>query len=75
MDQRLVVAFPPEGAVIADLSVRRTKIQAWYRGMGQINRTQGVWDPDWVGIDFIVRPPPVLCFLASLGLLFEIILP
>ena len=22
--------------------------------MGQINRIQGVWEPDWVGIDFLV---------------------
>ena len=54
MDHRLVVAFPPEGAVIADLGLRRDNIAAWYRGMGQINRIQGVWEPDWVGIDFLV---------------------
>lgn len=54
LDHRLVVAFPPEGAVIADLGVRRDNIVAWYRGLGQINRIQGVWQPDWVGIDFLV---------------------
>lgn len=54
MDQRLVVAFPPNGPVVADISGRRGNIVAWYRGMGQINRIQGVWEPDWVGIDFIV---------------------
>jgi hypothetical protein len=25
-----------------------------YRGRGQINRIQGLWEPDWVGIDFLV---------------------
>ena len=54
LDHRLVVAFPPQGAVIADLSMRRDNVVAWYRGMGQINRIQGVWQPDWVGIDFLV---------------------
>ena len=54
LDHRLVVAFPPEGAVIADLGLRHHNIAAWYRGMGQINRIQGVWEPDWVGIDFLV---------------------
>ena len=49
-----VVAFPPEGAVIADLGLRHHNISAWYRGLGQINRIQGVWEPDWVGIDFLV---------------------
>jgi len=54
MDHRLVVAFPPEGAVIADLMLRKHNITAWYRGMGQINRIQGEWAPEWVGIDFLV---------------------
>ena len=54
LDHRLVVAFPPEGAVIADLNLRSDNIAGWYRGMGQINRIQGVWEPDWVGIDFLV---------------------
>ena len=54
LDHRLVVAFPPEGAVIADLTLRSDNIAGWYRGMGQINRIQGVWEPDWVGIDFLV---------------------
>jgi len=54
LDHRLVVAFPPEGAVIADLGARSRSISGWYRGKGQINRVQGVWDPDWVGIDFLV---------------------
>jgi hypothetical protein len=54
LDHRLVVAFPPEGAVIADLASRSTNICGWYRGKGQINRVQGLWEPDWVGIDFLV---------------------
>jgi hypothetical protein len=29
LDHRLVVAFPPDGAVIADLTHRRDNIAAW----------------------------------------------
>ena len=54
LDNRLVVAFPPDGAVVADLWARRGRIAAWFRGRGQINRVQGVWEPSWVGIDFLV---------------------
>ena len=54
VDQRLVVAFPARGPRITDLRTRRGAIRSWRRGLGQINRVQGKWEPEWVGVDFVL---------------------
>jgi hypothetical protein len=58
LDDRLVVAFPPAGATVADLNARLPGIVSWYRGQGQINPlADGTWEPEWVGINVIVYDP------------------
>jgi hypothetical protein len=39
---------------IIDLNARSRHVLHWFRGYGQINYVQGVWNPRWVGISFIV---------------------
>lgn len=54
-DTRIIVAFPINAdAMIVDMEIRRPLIKAWYRGIGQINRIPGVWDPQWVGGNLII---------------------
>lgn len=60
-DRRPVVLFTSNGAVMANLSNRRSWITSWRKGRGQINRTPGQWSPEWVDVDFITYQPGGRC--------------
>ena len=53
-DRRLVVGFPLDGYFVTDLALREPNIIGWYRGVGQVNHNKGTWQPQWVGLDFVV---------------------
>jgi hypothetical protein len=54
-DSRVVISFVLGGGLrIVVPESRRDHIRYWFRGRGQINRTPGVWAPNWVDIDFLV---------------------
>lgn len=60
-DRRSVILFTTGGAVMADLSNRRSSIALWRKGRGQINRTPGQWNPEWVDVDFVAYQPLARC--------------
>lgn len=54
-DPRPVIAVPQSGPLhVFDLRQRIENVQCWFRGMGQINKMQAIWMPEWVGVDFVV---------------------
>lgn len=60
-DRRPVVLFTSSGAVMANLSNRRPWITMWRKARGQINRTPGLWSPEWVDVDFVAYQPGARC--------------
>ena len=77
IDTRPVLTFPENFPVVLDMQSRRTFFQNWYRGFGQVNRTPGLWQPEWVPISMLVYRPECsaggLPSSAASGLLFSIL--
>ncbi|CAM9876378.1 unnamed protein product [Chrysoparadoxa australica] len=54
LDSRIFVSFQATGPTLGSLASRRGSMQAWYKGKGQINRNVGVWNPEWVDVDYVL---------------------
>lgn len=45
---------------LMELSVRRSNILTWARGVGQINRFPGRWEPEWITCSCVIYRDPSL---------------
>lgn len=60
-DTRPIIIFPPDrdNPVLTNWEQRIPAMQFCARGLGQINRVPGVWNPEWVRCGFVLYKMPI----------------
>jgi hypothetical protein len=72
-DTRPIIMFPPDrdNPVLTNWQQRMPMMAFWAKGLGQINRVPGVWNPEWVTCGFVLYKMPVGEHRASFSIVWD----